>query len=231
MHTCTYTPTRTHPHTQLNQKQYHLGHYAVEADAAAARDVVATVLGSPLNIKKPRKITGQRTKRADQAVADAVKAANAFMLGNSFTFGSFWQRSLQNPNYNPITSPAGGTGHGGHETDGVDDNKRAKAQASSKGKEDAAAAASSKKRAPPAGRGANASKPAKEKTSAPVCQVRSDKNTTGVKVTRTDGQHTASFTKINVVTNDSSRWHHQGGRLRSIRGFAQIEETGGRKSG
>ena len=94
------------------------------------------------------------------------------MLGNSFTFGSFWQRSLQNPNYNPITSPAGGTGDGGHETDGVDDNKRAKAQASSKGKEDAAAAASSKKRAPPAGRGANASKLAKKKTSAPVCQVR-----------------------------------------------------------
>ena len=174
MHTCTHTPTRTHPHTQFNHKRYCLGSYAVEADAAAARDVVATVLGSPLNINKPRKITGQRSKGADQAVADAVKAANALVLSNSFTFGSFWQRSLQNPNYNPITSPAGGTGDGGHETDGVDDNKRAKAQASSKGKEDAAAAASSKKRAPPAGRGANASKLAKKKTSAPVCQVRTE---------------------------------------------------------
>ena len=170
------TQTLAHPHTrthtQVKHKIYGLGTYAVEADAAAARDVVATVLGSPLNIKKPRKITGQRSKGADQAVADAVKAANALVLGNSFTVGGVWQRSLQNPNYNPITSPAGGTGDGGHETDGVVDNKRAKAQASSKGKEDAAAAASSKKRAPPAGRGANASKLAKKKTSAPVCQVR-----------------------------------------------------------
>ena len=75
-----------------------------------------------------------------------------------------------------------------------------------------------KKRAAHAG--ANTSKPAKKKkTSAPACQVRSDKNTTGVKVTRTDGQHTALFTKINVVTNDSRRWHHQGERFRSIRGF------------
>ena len=74
MHTCTHTPTRTHPHTQFKHKRYPLGYYAVEADAAAARDVVAKVLGSPLNFKKPRKITGQRSKGADQAVADAVKA-------------------------------------------------------------------------------------------------------------------------------------------------------------
>ena len=86
MHTCTHTPTRTHPHTQINHKHYGLGLYAVEADAAAARDVVARVLGYPLNFKKTRKITGQRSKGADQAVADAVKAANAFVLGNSTTF-------------------------------------------------------------------------------------------------------------------------------------------------
>ena len=86
-----------------------------------------------------------------------------------------------------------------------------------------------KKRAAHAG--ANTSKPAKKKkASAPACQVRSDKNTTGVKVMRTDGQHTASFTKINVATHDSSRWHRQGERLRSIRGFTQMEETGSRKS-
>ena len=89
MHTCTHTPTRTHPHTQFNHKRYCLGSYAVEADAAAARDVVATVLGSPLNFKKPRKITGQRTVGADHAVADAVKAANDFVLGISMTFGVF----------------------------------------------------------------------------------------------------------------------------------------------
>ena len=109
MHTCTHTPTRTHPHTQFNQKQYHLGNYAFEADAAAARDVVATVLGHRLNFKKPRKITGQRAMGAEQAVADAVKAANALMLGNSFTVGGVWQPSHQNriltttPHHAPTT--------------------------------------------------------------------------------------------------------------------------------
>ena len=82
MHTSTHTPTRTHAHTQTDPRQCFLGSYAVEADAAAARDLVAKVLGKRLNFKKPRKITGQRSKGADQKVADAVKAANAFMLGN-----------------------------------------------------------------------------------------------------------------------------------------------------
>ena len=86
MHTCTHTPTRTHPHTQFKHKQYGLGTYAVEADAAAARDVVAKVLGRPLNFKKTRKIAGQRSESADKLVADAVKAANACVLGNSMTF-------------------------------------------------------------------------------------------------------------------------------------------------
>ena len=99
MHTCTHTPTRTHPHTQISHKIWYLGHYAVEADAAAARDVVATVLGSPLNINKPRKITGQRSKGADQAVADAVKAANAFVLGNSKKFG-FSSKQVTKPRHN-----------------------------------------------------------------------------------------------------------------------------------
>ena len=70
---------------------YWLGCYAVEADAAAARDVVAKVLGFPLNFKKPQKITGQRSKGADQAVADAVKATKSFLLGNSTS-------SYQTPN-------------------------------------------------------------------------------------------------------------------------------------
>ena len=77
---------RTRPHTQIIHKQYTLGAYAVEADAAAARDVVAKVLGHPLNFKKPRRITGQGSKSADQRVVDAVKAANAFVLGSSMTF-------------------------------------------------------------------------------------------------------------------------------------------------
>ena len=91
-HTLTSTRYSTHT-TQLKQKKYILGYYAVEADAAAARDTVAKVLGYPLNFKKPREITGQRSKGADQAVADAVKAANAFVIGTSTTFGVFWQVS------------------------------------------------------------------------------------------------------------------------------------------
>ena len=67
--------------TQVNNKTWHLGNYEVEAAAAAARDMVARILGFPLNFERPREITGQRTKGADQAVADAVKAANALMLG------------------------------------------------------------------------------------------------------------------------------------------------------
>ena len=57
------------------------GSYKAEEDAAAARDVVAKILGHSLNFKELRKIQGQRSKGADQAVLDAVKAANAFVLG------------------------------------------------------------------------------------------------------------------------------------------------------
>ena len=77
----------SHAHTQVKHKKYYLGTYAVEADAAAARDVVAKVLGYPLNFKKTRKITGQRSKSADKLVADVVKAANACVLGNSMAVG------------------------------------------------------------------------------------------------------------------------------------------------
>ena len=83
------TLTHAHTHTQFNHKNYGLGYYAVEADAAAARDVVAKVLGYPLNFENPRKITGQRSKGVDQRVVDAVRAANAFVIGNSMTFGMF----------------------------------------------------------------------------------------------------------------------------------------------
>ena len=89
MHVPSRIRTYAHTHAQINHKKWHLGSYAVEADAAAARDLVAKVLGSRLNFNKPRKITGQRSMGANQAVADAVKAANAFMLGISMTFGVF----------------------------------------------------------------------------------------------------------------------------------------------
>ena len=83
---CAYPRASAHTHTQFNHKKYGLRRYAVEADAAMARDVVARVLGFPLNFENPREITGQRSKGADQALADAVKAANAFVLGNSMNF-------------------------------------------------------------------------------------------------------------------------------------------------
>ena len=79
-HTPTCTRTPMHAHTQFNQKQWNLGQYAVEEDAAAARDIVAKVLGHPLNFKKPRKITGRKSKGSEGRLADAVKAANALML-------------------------------------------------------------------------------------------------------------------------------------------------------
>ena len=91
------TLTHAHTHTQFNHKDHGLGAYAVEADAAAARDVVAKVLGSPLNFEKPRKIAGQRSKGADQAVADAVKAANALVLGTSMAF--FLLLASKSPKY------------------------------------------------------------------------------------------------------------------------------------
>ena len=86
-HARTHAHTRTPARAQFNHKTYKLGTYAVEADAAAARDVVAKVLGYPLNFKKTRKIAGQRSKCADKLVADAVKAANACVLGNSMAVG------------------------------------------------------------------------------------------------------------------------------------------------
>ena len=79
-HKYTHTPTPMLD-TQMNDKSWNLGSYEVEADAAAARDMVARILGLRLNFERPREITGQRTKGADRAVADVVKAANALMLG------------------------------------------------------------------------------------------------------------------------------------------------------
>ena len=137
--------------------------------------MVAKVLGHRLNFKKPRKITGQRSKGADQAVAGAVKAANSFLLGNSTS-------SYQTPNYNftmPPMKPAEGTGDGGHQADEVHGNK---ARAPSKRKKDAAGPASSKKRAAAAPAGANTSKAAKKnKTDTSARQVRRERITAGAK--------------------------------------------------
>ena len=81
-YTCAHKYTHTHMlNAQVNYKRWNLGFYDLEADAAAARDMVARIFGLRLNFERPREITGQRSKGADRAVADAVKAANALMLG------------------------------------------------------------------------------------------------------------------------------------------------------
>ena len=86
--------------------------------------MVAKVLGHRLNFKKTRKITGQRSKSADKLVADAIKAANALVLGNSMTFicvGKQVTKILTKTM--PQRPPAEGTGDGGHETDDVQEDE------------------------------------------------------------------------------------------------------------
>lgn len=70
---------------QVGGKQYSLGFYNIEADAAMARDTVASVLGRGLNLKQARRIVGERSVGADTLVADAVKAAKALELGTTYT--------------------------------------------------------------------------------------------------------------------------------------------------
>ena len=62
-------------------KKYHLGLYDDEADAARAFDRVASALGRLLNSPEEdeSEIIGPRSEGADQAVAEAVKAAGRFM--------------------------------------------------------------------------------------------------------------------------------------------------------
>ena len=210
---------------QINHKNYGLGGYAVEADAAAARDAVAKVLGYPLNFKTPRKITGQNSKGADQALTNAVEVAEALVLGNPMTVVFFGRQASKILTNMPRQPQAEGTGDGACETEGIDDNTRAKARAPSKGKKDAADPQVSKKRAAPTS--ANTSNAAKKsKTSAPACQVRCDRNSAHGLPT-----HREQFKKSGVMTNDSNRRHRQGERLRSIRGFTKIKKSGSQEPG
>ena len=66
---------------QIDRKGYHLGLYDDEADAARAFDRVASVLGRPLNFleEDESETIGPRSEGADQAVAEAVKAAETFL--------------------------------------------------------------------------------------------------------------------------------------------------------
>ena len=67
--------------SQIHGKKYYLGTYDDEADAARAFDRVASVLGRPLNFlaEDESEIIGPRSEGADQAVAEAVQAAETFM--------------------------------------------------------------------------------------------------------------------------------------------------------
>ena len=68
--------------------------------------MVARILGVRLNFKRPREITGQRSEGADQAVADAVKAANALMLGRHNLASSVLSTiTSPKPNYTRTVCP------------------------------------------------------------------------------------------------------------------------------
>ena len=67
--------------SQIDGKMYHLGTYENQADAARAFDRVASVLGRPLNLPEEdeSEIVGPSSEGAEQAVAEAVTAAETFM--------------------------------------------------------------------------------------------------------------------------------------------------------
>ena len=67
--------------SQIDGQRYQLGTYDDEADAARAFDRVASILGRPLNFPEEdeSEIIGPRSEGADQAAAEAVKAAETFM--------------------------------------------------------------------------------------------------------------------------------------------------------
>ena len=67
---------------QIDGKQWHLGLYELEEDAARAYDEVARALGGPVNLTEPGAITGPRSKGAEQQVAEAVNAAKAPASGD-----------------------------------------------------------------------------------------------------------------------------------------------------
>ena len=66
--------------SQIDGKKYHLGMYDDEADAARAYDRVARLLGRPPNFPEEdeSEIISPSSKGADEAVAEAVKAAKTF---------------------------------------------------------------------------------------------------------------------------------------------------------
>jgi len=67
--------------SQIDGKIYHLGTYDDEADAARAFDRVASVLGRPLNLPEENEseLIGPSSVVADQAVSEAMKAAETFL--------------------------------------------------------------------------------------------------------------------------------------------------------
>ena len=67
--------------SQIDGKTYFLGTYDDEADAARVYARVARVLGRPLNFPEEdeSEIIGPRSEGANQAVAEAVKAAETFL--------------------------------------------------------------------------------------------------------------------------------------------------------
>ena len=82
--------------SQIDGKMYQLGTYDDEADTARAFDRVASVLCRPLNLleEDESEIIGPRSEGANQAVAQAVKAAETFM-GRAKPHGSKWRSQMK----------------------------------------------------------------------------------------------------------------------------------------
>ena len=120
-------------------------------------------------------------------------------------------------------------GEEGQEEEGQEEEEHRHAREYAK----AGAPSKGKKRAAPAGaRTSKAAKAAKKKkNSASACQVRSERNTATANVAHGLPTNTVQFTKSNVVTHNSNRWHRRGEGLRRIRGFPRrVQETGSRES-
>ena len=69
--------------SQINGKVWALGSYAADVDAARAWDLVASVLGRPLNfsVSEAVGIDGPRSVGSEQLVKDAIQAATTFVKG------------------------------------------------------------------------------------------------------------------------------------------------------
>ena len=68
--------------SQFDGRNWKLGYYELEKDAARSFDKVASILGRRPIFSKGWTFVGERSKGADERVAEVVNAAKAFMTGD-----------------------------------------------------------------------------------------------------------------------------------------------------